>query len=120
MNKPSKIACLCIFNTAWGYLAFFFFPGLLALAFNRTYGPYPMTDPDGPILMLPAWLLLILIPVIFIIANLKMIHKFSLRKRALFISVAALSVGAVLAIVHVNLNSAVNYTNLFSHIFGLG
>jgi len=114
IKKFIKISFPLIFNAGYGYLVFYIFPTLLLFAFNRTKGA--VNNPDGELFIPFAWLLMILIPIIFFFVNKAIINKCYSNKKFFAISVVFFIVGATIGVINTNATYSINYTNILNEL----
>lgn len=110
-----KTAILSVANALYGFVSFYILPTLLVIAFNRTKGD--VNNPDGKLFVPFGWICLILIPLLLVWGNYAAIKRYFASKKHFILAVAALALGAVFAVVLVNKNYSVNYTNILKELF---
>ncbi len=109
-----KISFLLILNAIYGFFVFYILPTLLIFAFNLSKGP--VNNSDGELFVPVAWILMLLIPVLFFFINKAIIKKFFLSKKVFFISIPAFVIGATFAIIITNANYSTNYISILKEL----
>ena len=109
MKKSFKIL-LIITNIIYGLLISYLFPTLFAMAFNKLKGN--SVNADGEAFMSFAWIILLLIPILYFCFNYIIIKKYNLKKLYFILSFLMFLFGFIIGIIYVNNTYSINYTNL--------